>query len=140
MKTSKIIFGIMTLVAVFAIYGSVNTVPAQEKLKVCKPAADQTYFVDSGQSVTEVHPGSNGGNGYQLNIIGTDVDKFQLVQESYMTTISLISASNTQAKWQVFFAPNMGRTVSVVRMKAPDCTGRVIKDYRLTGSVRLLDQ
>ena len=79
MKTSKIIFGVMTLVAGFVICGSVNNVAAQEKLKVCKPAADQIYYVDSGQSVTEVHPGSNGGNGYQLNIIGTGVDKFQLV-------------------------------------------------------------
>ena len=57
-----------------------------------------------------------------------------------MTTVSLVSANETQAKWQVFFAPNMGRIVSAVRMKVPDCTGRVIKDYRLTESVRLLDQ
>jgi hypothetical protein len=97
-KKVTILFGIFVLMTLIAI----NNVSAQTPLPTrCKPVADQIYFVDSGQSVIEVRPG---GNGYQLIIIGTEVDKFQLVKEPYMTSVSLISATAAQAKWQVFFS------------------------------------
>jgi hypothetical protein len=129
------------MVSLFVISGFVTEVSAQQKIG-CKPVANQIYFVDSGQSVTEVHPGSNGGNGYQLNILGPGADKFQLVKEPYMTSVSLIGnyTNDTAAKWSVFFAPNMGRVISSVRMTAPECTGRVVKQYELTSPVTLLDQ
>lgn len=136
MKNLSAIFGSLVLIAT-----SVISISAQDPVG-CKAVANQVYFVDSGQMVTEVRPGSNGGNGYQLNILGTNVDKFQLVQEPYMTSVSLIGnyTGPTAAKWQVFFAPNMGRSITSVRMSAPECTGRLVKQYRLTQGVRLLDQ
>jgi hypothetical protein len=140
MDTSKISPGLIALVTVLAIGGFVTNVSAQEKIERCRPSADQIYFVDSGRSVTEVRPGNNGGNGYQLNILGAGVDEYQVVKEPYMTALSLISASHTQAKWQVFFAPKMGRSISSVRMTALECTGRRPRKYQLTESVRLLDQ
>ena len=145
MKTSKLTSAVMTLIAFLAINGFVVTVPAQQTLptplpKRCRATADQIYFVDSGQSVTEVHPGSNGGNGYQLNILGSGVDKFQVVKEPYMKSLSLVYANHDQAKWQIFFEPNMGRTIASIRMTAFECTGRAVHEYRLTESVRLLDQ
>lgn len=142
MKTSKISLGLIALVTVLAISSFVTNASAQQKIERCRPSADQIYFVDSGQSVTEVHPGSNGGNGYQLNILGTGVDKYQVVKESYMTSVSVIPGytNDTQAKWQIFFAPKMGRAISSIRMTALECTGRLPREYQLTTSVRLLDQ
>lgn len=142
MRTSKIVSGLITLVTFLAVSGPI-VISAQVKLKICKPVANQIYFVASGQSVTEVRPGSNGGNGYQLNILGTEVDKFQLVKEPYMTSVSVIPGYTgpTSAKWQVFFAPKMGRVISSVRMTAFGCiSGRAVHEHRLTESVRLLDQ
>ena len=145
MKTSKLTSAVVTLIAFLAINSFVVNVPAQQTLptplpKRCKATADQIYFVDSGRSVTEVHPGSNGGNGYQLNILGSKVDKFTLMKEPYMTSVSLVFANDTQAKWQIFFEPNMGRTIASVRMAAYECTGRAVHEHRLTESVQLLDQ
>lgn len=138
MKTSKIIMGSFFLTTLIAINASAqNGTPLP--IKICKPIADQIYFVDSGQSVTEVRPGSNGGNGYQLNILGSGVDKFQLVKESYMTSVSLVYATDTQAKWQIFFAPKNGQIISKIRMGAA-CSARRVQWYELTESVRLLDQ
>lgn len=136
MKTTKTMMGLFFLMMLVAINVSAQT---GTPLPRCKPVADQIYFVDSGQSVTEVHPGSNNGNGYQLNILGSGVDKFQLVKERYMTSVSLVSASSTQAKWQVYFEPNNGQIISSVRMRS-ECTGRLVQEYRLIESVRLLDQ
>ena len=141
----KIISGLFTLVTLFAVNCLVTTVSAQkpgDPIPMCKPAVEQIYFVDSGQSVTEVHPGSNGGNGYQLNILGTAVDKFQLVKEPYMTSVSVIPGytNASQAKWQVFFTPKRGQVISSIRMTAFECTGRIVREYRLTESVRLLNQ
>jgi len=135
MKTSNIILGLFILITVITI----NNASAQEKCG-CKATANQIYFVASGQSVTDVHPGSNGGNGYQLNILGTGVDNFELVQERYMTSVSIIPnyTNSTSAKWQVFFAANMGRTITHVRLRNK-CTGET-NVYRLTSRVRLLDQ
>lgn len=140
MKT-KITSVLTTLVALLAIEGVVNNVSAQEQFG-CKAVANDVYFVDSGRMVSEVRPGSNGGNGYQLNILGSNVDKFEVMKEPYMTSVSLIGnyTSPTAAKWQIFFEPNMGRTISSVKMRAPECTGRMVKQYQLNSSVKLLDQ
>ena len=139
MKTSKIISGLFVLFALFAI----NNVSAQKipKPPPCTTNANQIYFVDSGQSVKEVHPGSNGGNGYQLNILGKDVDKFELIQEKYMTSVSIIPnyTNSTAAKWSVFFAPNMGREIATIRMRS-NCNKGQIKEYKLTEPVTLLDK
>jgi hypothetical protein len=142
MRTSKIITGLFFLMMLIA-----SNVSAQKtgdkvpKPPPCTTNATQIYFVASGQSVKEVHPGSNGGNGYQLNILGTDVDKFEVIQEKYMTSVSVIPGytNSTAAKWQIFFAPNMGREISTIRMRS-NCNKGQIKTYQLTESVILLDQ
>jgi hypothetical protein len=145
LRTSKISFGLFSLISLIGILGFVTTVSAQEPIPKgtprCTSAVEKIYFVDSGKSVTEVHPGSNGGNGYQLNIIGKNVDKFEVVQENYMTSVSVIPnyTNSTSAKWQIFFAPNMGQVISSIRMKSK-CGSTDIKGYQLTESVRLLDQ
>ncbi len=138
MKISKIILGLFTVITLFAV---INVSAQREPLPKCRATADQIYFVDSGQSVTEVHPGSNGGNGYQLNIIGTGADKFTVVKEAYMTSVSVIPGytNASQAKWQIFFEPNKGQEITKIRMQS-ECTGRVIKEYQLTESVILRDQ
>ncbi len=140
MNTKKIVSA-LTLVTLFVISGFVVNVSGQERIG-CRVRADQIYYVDSGKSVTEVRPGSNGGNGYQLNILGSNVDKFQVVKESYMTSVSVIPGytNASSAKWQIFFAPRMGQVISSVRMTAPECTGRVVREHRLTEAVRLLDR
>lgn len=145
MKTSKFITGLFFLITLIAI----NNVSAQKtgdkvpKPKPCTTNATQIYFVASGQSVTEVHPGSNGGNGYQLNILGTDVDKFEVIQEKYMTSLSIIPnyTNSTVAKWSVFFAAKQGQRISSIRMRSPyNCNKGQIKTYQLTESVTLLNQ
>lgn len=135
MKSLKTIVGLFILMTLIAI-----NVSAQygTPLPVCRPVANQIYYVDSGKQVNEVYPGNNGGNGYQINILGNGVDKFQVVKELYMTSVSLISATATQAKWQVFFASGSGQNISTVRMRS-ECTGRVIREYGLVESIRLFD-
>ncbi|MBX7173473.1 MAG: hypothetical protein K1X72_21065 [Pyrinomonadaceae bacterium] len=144
MKTSKIFMGLVVLIILFAI----NNVPAQkEGDKVpkipprCTSTVSQIYFVASGQSVTEVHPGLNDGNGYQLNILGTNVDKFEVIKEKYMDSVSIIPnyTNETAAKWSITFLPKMGRKISTIRMKSKCGTGE-IKVYQLTESITLLDQ
>ena len=61
-------------------------VSAQETGK-CTAIAKSVYFVDSGKVIVVVHPGSNGGNGYQLNILGKGVDNFEVVKERFMTSL-----------------------------------------------------
>jgi hypothetical protein len=145
LRTSKISFGLFSLISLIGILGFVTTVSAQEPVPKgtprCTSTVEKIYFVDSGKSVTEVHPGSNGGNGYQLNIIGKNVDKFEVVQENYMTSVSVIPnyTNSTSAKWQIFFAANMGQVISGIRMKSK-CGSTETKVYQLTESVRLLDQ
>ena len=106
----------------------------------CKATADQIYFVASGQSVIDVSPGSNGGNGYQLNILGNGADNFELVQEAYMTSIGVIPGytNSTSAKWQVFFAAGMERVICSIKLKNK-CTGETLT-YPLTVGARLLNQ
>jgi hypothetical protein len=141
MKISKIIAAFISLITLFAINGILNNAAAQKPLPKCRASANQIYYVDSGQSVTEVRPGSNGGNGYQLNIIGTGADKFFIVKEPYMTSVSVIPGytNSSQAKWQIFFNPRMGQELTNVRMQS-ECTGRVVHEHQLTVKVRLLDQ
>ncbi len=150
MKTSKIsgrLFFLITLIAISSLAANVSAqvqpkgTPLPKPTPRCTSTVNQIYFVDSGQSVTEVHPGSNGGNGYQLNILGTNVDKFEVIQEKYMTSVSVIPGytNSTGAKWQIFFAANMGREISKIKMKSKCGTGEV-KVYQLTESVKLLDQ
>lgn len=109
-----------------------------DRLPKCKAQADQIYFVASGQMVSDVHPGSNG---YQLNIIGAGANKFTLVKEDYMTSVSLVAGytNDSQAKWQVYFNPNMGRDITSVRMMS-ECTGRSVNTHGLTVNVVLRDQ
>jgi|SRR5580765_3875003 len=139
MKTSKIIMGLFALITLISINSLVTNVSAQEKGN-CTATATNIYFVDSGRVVTEVHPGSNGGNGYQLNIIGDGDNNFEVVKEKYMTTLSFLRVYTNppQAKWEIEFAPNMGRIIPTVRMKNK-CTGET-QAYKLDGKVRLLDQ
>lgn len=142
MRTSKIITGLFFLMILIAFNASaqkqgdkVPKIPGR-----CTSTVNQIYFVASGQSVKEVHPGSNGGNGYQLNILGENVDKFEVIREKYMTSVSIIPnyTNSTSAKWQIFFAPKMGREISSIRMKSSCGTGE-IKVYQLTESVTLLN-
>jgi hypothetical protein len=106
----------------------------------CIATADQVYFVASGQMVMDVYPGSNGGNGYQLNIQGKGADNFEVVQEAYMTTLNVIPGytNATAAKWQVFFAAGMERVICSIKMKNK-CTGETIT-YPLTVGVRLFNR
>jgi hypothetical protein len=125
----------------FFISGFVNNAAAQkEKPGRCKATADQIYFVASGQSVLDVYPGSNGGNGYQLNILGNGADNFEVVQEAYMTTLNAIPGytNSTAAKWQIFFATGMERVICSVKMKNK-CTGETLT-YPLTVGVRLFNR
>jgi hypothetical protein len=112
--------------------------PLPSPLPKCRAQADQLYFVESGQQVSDVHPG---GNGYQLNIIGAGANKFTLIKEPYMTSVSLVAnyTNDTQAKWQVYFNPRMARKITNVKMRS-DCTGRAVHEYPLTVGVALQDQ
>lgn len=123
--------------------GYISNTSAQKIEKIpgrCKATADQVYFVASGQMVIDVFPGSNGGNGFQLNIIGAGADNFEVVQEPYMTSLSVIPGytNATQAKWQVFFNAGFERIICSIKMKNK-CTGETIS-YPLTVGVKLLNQ
>ena len=140
-KTSKIMLGLFTVISLFAINSLVISVSAQEgKKEKCRAMANQVYFVDSGQTVTEVKPGPNGGNGYQLNILGTGVDNFEVVQERFMTSLGVIPnyTNATSAKWGLTFAANMGRVIRSIRLKNK-CTGET-DSYKLVSEIQLLDQ
>ena len=143
MKTSKLTSAVITLIAFLAINSFVVEVSAQRTLPTplpkCRAVADQIYYVDNGKSVTDLHPGSDGGYGYQLNILGRGVDKFALVKEPHMKTVSLVFANSSQAKWQIYFEPNMARVLSSVSMRS-ECTGRAVNEYQLVESVKLHDQ
>lgn len=118
----------------------IATLTSNGSAQRCKATADQIYFVASGQSVLDVYPGSNGGNGYQLNILGNGAENFEVVQEAYMTTLNVIPGytNATAAKWQVFFAAGMERVICSIKMKNK-CTGETIT-YPLTVGVRLFNR
>jgi len=103
MKSAKLTASLLTLIAAMALSNFVVKAPAQQRIPKCRATADQIYFVDNGQSIKELHPGSDGGYGYQLNILGSGVDKFTVVAEPYMKTVSLVYKNDTQAKWQIYF-------------------------------------
>lgn len=129
------------LVLIFLLTMTVSAhaqIPRQEGR--CKATADQIYFVASGQMVIDVSPGSNGGNGYQLNILGAGADNFEVVQEPYMTSLNVIPGytNATAAKWQLFFAAGMERVICSIKMKNK-CTGETLT-YPLTVGVRLLNR
>ena len=139
MKYTKISSALTILITLFAVNLLITTVSAQKTpLPKCKAAADQIYFVDSGQQVAELHPG---GNGYQLNILGSGANKFFLIKEPYMTSVSVISnyTNASQAKWQVYFNAQMGREITSIRMQS-ECTGRVVHEFPLTVNVTLRNQ
>ncbi|HMS43497.1 MAG TPA: hypothetical protein PKE69_24925 [Pyrinomonadaceae bacterium] len=147
MKSLKTIVGLFFLITIIAInnvsaqWTNPTPLPRPYPTPRCTSTVSQIYFVASGQSVKEVHPGINDGNGYQLNILGTNVDKFEVIQEKYMTSLSIIPnyTNSTSAKWSVFFASKMGREISTIRMRSKCGTGE-IKTYQLTEGVTLLDQ
>jgi hypothetical protein len=123
--------------------GFISNASAQKVEKIpgrCKAVADQIYFVASGQMVIDVFPGSNGGNGFQLNIIGDGADNFEVVQEPYMASLSVIPGytNATQAKWQIFFNAGFERIICSIKMKNK-CTGQT-QTYPLTTGVKLLNQ
>jgi hypothetical protein len=132
--------GFKTLAVIcFLITGFINNASAQ-KDPPCRAKADQIYFVASGQTVIDVHPGSNGGNGYQLNILGNGADNFEVVKEAYMTTLNVIPGytNSTQAKWQIFFAGKMEQVICSIKMKNK-CTGET-KSYPLVSGVKLSNE
>jgi hypothetical protein len=106
----------------------------------CTATASNVYFVDSGSSVTVLHPGSNGGNGYQLNIMGTNVDKFEVEKMPFMTSLNIIPnyTNASSAKWGLEFAAHNGQYIRAIRMKNK-CTGETTA-YKLDATVQLLDQ
>ena len=136
-KTCKSLVFICLLVAGFS-SNVLAQIPKQQGR--CKAVADQIYFVASGQMVIDVFPGSNGGNGYQLNILGNGADNFEVVQETYMTSLSVIPGytNSTAAKWQLFFNAGMERVICSIKMKNK-CTGETLT-YPLTVGIRLLNQ
>lgn len=104
----------------------------------CSATLSQVYYVEDGQMRLDVYPPAP--HGYQLNILGTGVDNFELVQESYMSAVYIIPnyTSPTAAKWQVNFAPNMERVLCSVTLKNKS-TGQVMS-YSMTSGVRLFTQ
>ncbi len=75
MKTSKIMMGVFILITLIGINRLVVTAQEEREGKEgkrhiqCAADTKNIYFVDSGTVVSSMHPGSNGGNGYQLNIL-----------------------------------------------------------------------
>jgi hypothetical protein len=131
------------LIAVTAICGLVTNATAQrqqlepKKDKCQAPSASHVYFVDSGQGVTVVHPGPNGGNGYQINIMGNGVDNFEVEKMPFMTSLNPIPnyTNATSAKWGLEFAPNNAQYIRAIRMKNK-CTGET-KAYKLDATIQL---
>lgn len=144
MKTKKIISIFFSLMLFSFITASAQGPGPGTKIpppKRCDAEANQIYYVASGQMVTEVHPGPNGGNGYQLNILGNGADKFEVVQESYMATLAIIPqyTTPTSTKWSMTFAPRMGQVLTTIRLRNRCQKGNVFT-HNLTQEVRLLDQ
>lgn len=104
----------------------------------CTANATQIYFVEDGQMRIDVYPSAP--RGYQLNILGTGVDNFEVVQEAHLSSVSVIPSytSSTAAKWQINFAPNMERVICSVKLKNK-CTGETLS-YPLTEGVRLFNR
>lgn len=132
-------FRLLLLVCLFltGIYSSaLAQIPKQQGR--CSATATQIYFVEDGQMRMDVYPSAP--RGYQLNILGIGVDNFEVVQEPYLLSVSVIPSytSSTAAKWQINFAPNMERVLCSITLKNK-CTGET-KSYPLTVGVRLFNQ
>ena len=143
MKRMKLTVHFLTLIAFLFVNNFITNAPAQKPVplpKRCNPVADQIYFVDSGQMVSVLHPGPNGDYGYQLNIIGSQVDKFVLGQDEYMKSVSLVFKTDTQAKWQIYFHPKMARSIASVKLSSTPCTPRGFNEFPLTEKVELANQ
>lgn len=104
----------------------------------CTASISQIYFVQDGQMVMDVYPSA--ANGYQLNIMGSNADKFEVVKDSYLSSFSVIPnyTSATSAKWQISFAQNNERVLCSIMLKNT-CTGETLT-YPLTVGVRLFNR
>ena len=133
---SIVILLVVTLLSCVGVLGQRIPLP---KPPSCE--ASQIYYVDSGQQVSEVRPGINGGNGYQLNILGTNVHRLEVIKESYMASLQIIPqyTTPTSTKWSLTFAPNMGQMLRTVRIRN-GCQKDNVFTQPLTVEVRLLDQ
>lgn len=132
-------FNSFFLISVFST-GIYNTaicqVPKQQPR--CTASATQIYFVEDGQMRMDVYPSAP--RGYQLNILGTGVDNFEVVLESHFSTVSVIPSytNATSAKWQINFAPNKEQVLCSINLKNK-CTGQTLT-LPLTVGVRLFNQ
>jgi hypothetical protein len=137
---TKIILGCLFCFAVQFSYAQVPADKIEKSPGRCRATAEQLYFVASGKMVIDVFPGSNGGNGFQLNILGAGANNFEVIQEPYMTSVGVIAnyTNATQAKWQIFFNAGMERIICSIKMKNK-CTGET-QTYVLTTGVKLLNQ
>ncbi len=136
-KTSKISVGLFILMTVFAISSLVTNVSAQQKPKPtpqCTATVQNVYFLASGQTVTEVYPGAAG---YELIIDGSNVDKFEVVEEKYMHALYLTLTTATTTKWGIIFGAKMGQVIPNVKLKNT-CTGET-KVHKLNTKIKLFD-
>ena len=145
MKRSKTITGAFVLTALTAICGLVTGVGAQGRVK-CDGSVEinSLYLTDAATAVTTAHPGPYAGAGrsaYQIRIIGTNVDKLEVIRERYMASLDtgrVYANTSTQAIWRVSFAPNKHRTITAIRM-TDKCSGET-REYKLDSQVELYDQ
>lgn len=138
MKPSTLKLFVCTSIFIAAFF--THAAAQKDKPIPCRAKADQVYFVASGQMVIDVYPGSNGGNGYQLNILGNGADNFELILEAPFASVSVIPGytHSTAAKWQVEFSPGMERVICSIKMKNK-CTGETLS-YPLTVGVKLMNR
>lgn len=128
---------VLTACLLLACFSNVNSQLPKPRGK-CIAEASQVYFVENGQMVTDVSP--SGTTGYQLNIIGNNADKLELVPDNYISTFYVIPGytSASQAKWQLSFAQNNERILCHIKLKNT-CTGEILF-YPLTVGVKLLNR
>ena len=135
MRTSKITLGLFILITFMAISGLVKNVTAQK----CSPAAHKLYFIDpsstSGTQVTGVHPGHQ----YTLVVLGTDAALFEAKQSWYIASLSLLSASSSETRWNVEFAANQAMDIKTVQIGIK-CSRNPARWYTLDSKVRLFNQ
>ena len=135
MRTSKITLGLFILITFMAISGFVKNVSAQK----CSPVAYNIYFIDASSSpstrVTAVHP----GHLYTLVVLGTDVSLLEAKQSWYIASVSLLSASASEIRWNVVFSANQARTIDTVEMGIK-CNRNPARWYAIDPKARLFNQ
>jgi hypothetical protein len=135
MKASKIKTGLLILITLAAINGLAINVSAQ----TCAPAAYKIYFIDGSSSsrspVTEAHPGHK----YTLVVLGTDVNLFEARQSWYIASLSSLSATASDARWNVEFSPNQAMDITTVEM-GMRCSRNPSRWYALNWKVRLFNR